>query len=153
MEFIGHRSPSLSTSPTSSSATLDYTHSQGSPSTSWSRSPTGGSPGWSSSSIYLAHAPSDPNVVLQWPPPEQPPIPVPVETRVQAPVRAPHMPLRYRFSSTGRRSMLVVPSADAPNAQPLYNVAWRDDFWTRDAIVTSVRRGASENGQLVGEFG
>lgn len=67
-------------------------------------------------------------------------------------LNAPQKPIRYTFSSTGRRSMILVPIA-ATNAQPLYHISWRDDFWILDSIITTVRRGGSEDGRLVGEFG
>ena len=94
-------------------------------------------------------------VVIQWPPIADASATVPTETASTGTgaANSPQGPNRFSFSSTGRRSMVLIPRADAVETRPLYHVSWRDDFWCLDSIVTTVRRGATEDGQLVGEFG
>ena len=91
---------------------------------------------------------TDRPVVLQWPGSDHTSsVAAAVDTLRRA------EPIKYTLSSLGPYSMLLVPSADAAATRPLCHVSWREDFWSPGDLVTLVREGGSQEGQLVGEFG
>ena len=66
---------------------------------------------------------------------------------------APSNITRYTFLPSGTHSMVLIPSVEAEEVTPLYHISWREDFWSRGDFVTTIRKGDSEDGPLVGQFG
>ncbi|KAJ3511234.1 hypothetical protein NLJ89_g4213 [Agrocybe chaxingu] len=66
--------------------------------------------------------------------------------------RTPDHPVTYTFSrlSVSNSSMLLVPPSDAADQQPLYHIAVGFDPFNPGSIITSVRKGGTENGEYVG---
>lgn len=148
MRLLTSQPPIASTSTTSSSAHLSSTSSHVSLHTSPPRAPTAKQLS-STSGLSASSSRGDSSVIPQRRPGSTEHTSVGADADVR---NAPQNPIRYTFSSTGRRSMILVPIA-VRNAPPLYHISWRDDFWILDSIITTVRRGGSEDGRLVGEFG
>ncbi|KAJ8523303.1 hypothetical protein ONZ45_g192 [Pleurotus djamor] len=100
--------------------------------------------------------PSD-NVVLSWTPddlytgPQAVSAPLdPSTSYVEA--RAPTTPVTYTFSPLGGSVMLLIPPAQAQDTRPLYHISNEMNCFNPLSHITTLRRGANENGDLVGEF-
>ncbi|KAK0458835.1 uncharacterized protein EV420DRAFT_1642555 [Desarmillaria tabescens] len=61
-------------------------------------------------------------------------------------------PLVYSFSTVGPTSMLLLPPPSAPDTRPRYHISVSTNCFTPSSYITIVRKGASENGELIGEF-
>lgn len=60
--------------------------------------------------------------------------------------------LTYTFSSLSYNSMLLLPPPDAPDTRPQYHISVHMNCFIPTSYITVVRKGATENGQCVGEF-
>ncbi|KAJ3567545.1 hypothetical protein NP233_g6301 [Leucocoprinus birnbaumii] len=65
---------------------------------------------------------------------------------------APTNPVKYQFSNIGSNSMVLLPPADALNTQPLYHISVSLDCFVPFSYITTVVRGGSPNGEVVGDF-
>ena len=65
---------------------------------------------------------------------------------------APQTITRYQFSATGTHAMILI-SPDTSESHPIYHISWRADFWIPSLIITTIRRGPTEEGTFVAEFG
>lgn len=66
--------------------------------------------------------------------------------------RTPTATLVYTFSPHSFNSMLLLPPPDAADTRPQYHIAIHLNCFIPSSFITIVRRGATENGQHVGEF-
>ncbi|THH14832.1 hypothetical protein EW146_g5557 [Bondarzewia mesenterica] len=66
--------------------------------------------------------------------------------------RTPTEPTTYTFSPYSFNSMLLLPPATAADTRPQYYIAVHMNCFVPTSFITIIRRGASDNGQYVGEF-
>jgi hypothetical protein len=67
-------------------------------------------------------------------------------------VNKPTVAMTYTFSPHSTNAMLVLPPEDSPDTRPKYYVSVGPNCWNPTSWITTVRRGASESGELVGDF-
>ncbi|KAK0452318.1 hypothetical protein EV421DRAFT_1730986 [Armillaria borealis] len=61
-------------------------------------------------------------------------------------------PVLYSFSTVSPTSMLLLPPLSAPDTRPRYHISVSTNCFTPSSYITTVRKGGSEGGELVGEF-
>ncbi|TFY75409.1 hypothetical protein EWM64_g8602 [Hericium alpestre] len=61
-------------------------------------------------------------------------------------------PLTYTFSPLSFNSMLLLPPPDASDTRPKYHISVILNCFMPASFITTVRRGASETGKVVGEI-
>jgi hypothetical protein len=66
--------------------------------------------------------------------------------------RVPTEPIKYTFSPQSFNTMLLVPPPDVQDTRPLYHISVALNCFIPSSFVTTIRRGASEYGEYVGEF-
>lgn len=68
--------------------------------------------------------------------------------------RVPTYPVDYTFTPVDgdEGSMIVVPPLDAPDTRPVYHIRVTHDLFDPSFFVTTVRRGGTNNGHVVGDF-
>jgi len=64
----------------------------------------------------------------------------------------PTQPLEYSFSPFNATSTLVIPPAEAEDSRPLYNISITLNCFFPATYTTTVRRGAHENGEEIGDY-
>jgi hypothetical protein len=67
-------------------------------------------------------------------------------------VTHPTVPVTYTFSPLGSDAMLLIPPPTAPDPRPKYRISVRINCFTPTSHITTIRRGDSEDGELVGDF-
>ncbi|KAA1471962.1 hypothetical protein DENSPDRAFT_148670 [Dentipellis sp. KUC8613] len=145
------------------------------PRTDHQHRPSEGPPGYASDHVQTTqgtlYASSEGEVVLTWNPPPAPlretrPSVAPnarassssvstPPTRARIPAPTPPSssePVTYTFSPASFNSMLLLPAATAAESRPLYHISVHQNCFNPTSYATVLRRGASEQGQYVGEF-
>jgi hypothetical protein len=61
-------------------------------------------------------------------------------------------PTTFTFSPHGFNAMLLIPPADAADTRPVLHVSVALNCFNPFSYITTVRRGGTEHGELVGEF-
>lgn len=62
------------------------------------------------------------------------------------------VPMHYILSSRSPNFMLVIPSSDVAHPNALYRISVNSNCFSPSSYITSIRRGGSEDGELVGDF-
>jgi len=97
-----------------------------------------------------------------------PPVPVPVLTLEYEPPpperqplwnppgynasRDPTVPVTYSFSRVSSSAMILIPPEDFPDSRPRYHISVNLNCFMPSSYITTIHRGATENGQFVGDF-
>jgi len=106
-------------------------------------------------SSHSSH-PNDEPVVLSWNPEPQRSNPIaPGEIPPSYDVaRIPNVPTTFLFSLMGANTsaMLLIPSMNSPETRPLYHISAGIDPFLPTRMVTTVLKGANDQGQYVGGF-
>jgi len=66
--------------------------------------------------------------------------------------RQPTKPVRYTFSPLTFNSMALVPPEDCQDPRPPYHISVAMNCFLPSSFVTTISRGATEHGELVGDF-
>lgn len=66
--------------------------------------------------------------------------------------RRPTTPVTYVFSPLGGNAMTLLPPVDSADTRPLYNISVAMNVFVPTSYITTVRRGGSEDGPIVGDF-
>ncbi|KAH8097035.1 hypothetical protein BXZ70DRAFT_944003 [Cristinia sonorae] len=56
------------------------------------------------------------------------------------------------FDQISSHAMILVPPSSMMDTRPLYYISFKEDFFLPGNLITTIRRGGSENGKFVGEF-
>jgi hypothetical protein len=64
----------------------------------------------------------------------------------------PTRPVTYSFSPVTKHSMVLIPPADAADSRPQYHISFTQNCFCPMSYITSIRRGATERGELVADF-
>lgn len=64
----------------------------------------------------------------------------------------PVQPVLYSFSTVSPTSMLLLPPLSASDSRPRYHISVSTNCFTPSSYITTIRKGTSESGELVGEF-
>jgi hypothetical protein len=58
----------------------------------------------------------------------------------------------FTFSPFGTNTMLLLPHPLSPNSRPLYHISVSNDFFRPHIYITTIRRGGSDQGEIVAEI-
>ncbi|KAK0208771.1 hypothetical protein DFS33DRAFT_472994 [Desarmillaria ectypa] len=58
----------------------------------------------------------------------------------------------YSFSHIGDNAMILIPPHDAPDTRPKYHISVRLNCFIPSSYITTIRRGATQEGAMVGDF-
>ncbi|KAK0233643.1 hypothetical protein IW262DRAFT_1331664 [Armillaria fumosa] len=58
----------------------------------------------------------------------------------------------YSFSDIGDNAMILIPSPNAPDTRPKYHISVRMNCFIPSSYITTIRRGATQEGAIVGDF-
>ncbi|PBL00572.1 hypothetical protein ARMGADRAFT_1159894 [Armillaria gallica] len=58
----------------------------------------------------------------------------------------------YSFSDIGDNAMILIPSANSPDTRPKYHISVRMNCFIPSSYITTIRRGATQEGAMVGDF-
>ncbi|KAL0959275.1 hypothetical protein HGRIS_014546 [Hohenbuehelia grisea] len=72
----------------------------------------------------------------------------PVYAEAQRPTHA----VKYTFSPTGANTMILVPPEVEPDSRPKYHISVSMDCFIPSLYITTIRRGGTEDGEVVGDF-
>lgn len=92
-------------------------------------------------------------VVLTWAEPAPPRQPTPTENPPEyETAQLPTETITYSFSPSSLNSMILVPSPHAQDTRPRYHITVNVNCFMPLSHITTVRRGANEFGEFVGDF-
>ncbi|KAK0465590.1 uncharacterized protein EV420DRAFT_968344 [Desarmillaria tabescens] len=66
--------------------------------------------------------------------------------------RTPTTNIVYSFSHIGDNAMILIPPYDAPDTRPKYHISVRLNCFIPSSYITTIRRGATQEGAIVGDF-
>ncbi|KAI4528300.1 hypothetical protein K523DRAFT_367866 [Schizophyllum commune Tattone D] len=66
--------------------------------------------------------------------------------------RRPTEPITYVFTPSGANAMLLLPPSQAADSRPLYHISVAMNVFVPTSFITTVRRGGTEEGPIVGDF-
>ncbi|KAJ3794111.1 hypothetical protein GGU11DRAFT_797396 [Lentinula aff. detonsa] len=64
----------------------------------------------------------------------------------------PEYSITYTFSTVSANSMLLLPPSASPETRPRYHISVSQNCFTPMSWITTVRRGSSPDGEILGEF-
>ncbi|KAJ7184164.1 hypothetical protein C8R46DRAFT_1063103 [Mycena filopes] len=89
-------------------------------------------------------------IVMTWPDPDAA-IPTTSPPEYEQ-ARVPEIGVNYTFSQAGFNHLLLLPPSSLPDTRPVYFVSVVMNCMNPFSFITTVHRGASDSGPLVGEF-